>query len=254
MFSLTSNTPASSLKPMNFVLWFVLAFQAGTINVGGFLSAQRFVTHVTGFATHFAVDLASSKYIDAASMLMVPFFFLLGCMTSALLIDRRKFLRQTPHYTASFIGTSLAFFTITLFGWLGLLGPFGTPSSSLVSFFLLSLLAFLSGLQNSMITLSSGLLVRTTHLTGITTDLGVGLIRMFYPYKTSDPRIVELKMNLLRIGTIMAFIFGSILGGIIFYRWQFFGFLLPTIISGVLAYVSWKLHDVRIPKPPRREI
>lgn len=211
--------------------------------MGGFLACQRFVTHVTGFATHFGVELAGGALIEALSMAMVPVFFLIGCMASALLIDRRKHLGKKPYYTTTFIFSGLTFLLITFLGQWGLLGSFGKSSEASTTFILLAALAFLSGVQNSMIGFASGLLVRTTHLTGITTDLGVGIIRMFYPLLKDDQRAYELKMNTLRLGTIVAFMFGSIIGGVFFLRWKYLGFLIPTSISLFLAFYSWQFHD-----------
>lgn len=240
---INSSTPHSSLKPRNFVLWFVLSFQAGVINVGGFVTCRKFVTHVTGFATHFGVDLAAGAFLDALSMIMVPFFFLVGCMASALLIDRRIHLKKDPYYTGTFLFSGMAFLIIALLGFFGCLGTFGDITHGTTVFILLSTLSFLSGLQNSMISLASGLLVRTTHLTGITTDLGVGIVRMFYPNVETIQRKMEFKMNLLRFGTILSFIFGSIAAGVVFTHWTFSGFLIPAIISNFLSYYSWKHHQ-----------
>ncbi len=243
MFISNPNSPHISLKPLNFALWFTLAFQAGAINVGGFITCNRFVTHVTGFATHFGIDLASGLLIDALSMLMVPLFFLLGCITSALVIDRRKYLKLKPHYTPTFLVVGVMLAVISLLGHNHFLGTFEKPSSQFVILFLLSTLSYLSGVQNSMISLASGLLVRTTHLTGITTDLGVGLVRMFYPQQQREQRKTELKMNLLRFGTILSFIFGSMAGGLIFFQWKYLGFLLPSVISLGLAAYSWHYYQ-----------
>ena len=62
----------------NRVIWFTLAFQAGWINAGGFLACHRFVSHVTGFATQFGVDIAEFRWTDATGMLTVPLFFFNG--------------------------------------------------------------------------------------------------------------------------------------------------------------------------------
>jgi uncharacterized membrane protein YoaK (UPF0700 family) len=62
---------------------------AGTINSGGFLACGRWVTHVTGFATFFGIDLVTGEYKLALSMLIVPMFFLLGSFVSGYLIDVR---------------------------------------------------------------------------------------------------------------------------------------------------------------------
>ena len=69
--------------------WLLLAFMAGTINSGGFLACGRWVTHVTGFATFFGIDLVTGEYKLALSMLIVPMFFLLGSFVSGYLIDVR---------------------------------------------------------------------------------------------------------------------------------------------------------------------
>ncbi len=243
MFISSPHSPHISLKPLNFALWFTLSFQAGSINVGGFLSCKKFVTHVTGFATHFGVDLASGFFWDALSMLMVPLFFLLGCFTSAIIIDRPKYLKLKPQYTLAFSMIGLSLTSISLLGYAKFLGTFTNITSSMVIFFLLAILSYVSGVQNSMISLASGLLVRTTHLTGITTDLGVGMARMLYPQVPQEQRIIELKMNLLRMGTILSFIFGSIAGGLIFFKWEFIGFLLPGFISLGLAFYSWHFNS-----------
>lgn len=246
--------PHASIKPLNFVLWFLLAFEAGAINVGGFLTCKRFVTHVTGFATHIGVDIASGSLLSALSMAMVPVFFLLGCMASALLIDRRKYLGKNPYYTGTFLCSGMIFFSITGAGQMGWLGRFSETMDAQLLFVLLTLLSFLSGVQNSMIGFASGLLVRTTHLTGITTDLGVGLMRVLYPNLPSDQKSYELKMNVLRVGTIVSYIFGSIAGGFAFIHFHYIGFLIPTMISLFLAFYSWKFHQHQSSKPQSNEL
>lgn len=242
MFISNPRAPHISLKPLNFALWFTLAFQAGAINVGGFITCHRFVTHVTGFATHFGIELTSGRLLEAISMLMVPIFFLIGCITSALIIDRQKYLGLQPHYTFAFSMMGFSFFGISVLGFSGVLGDFESSNLTSHHFFILASLAYLSGIQNSMISLASGLLVRTTHLTGITSDLGVGLMRMFYPVIPQEQKKIEWKMNLLRMGTILSFIFGSIAGGWVFIQWKYLGFLMPAMISLILASYSWTLN------------
>ncbi|MEY4615993.1 MAG: hypothetical protein RJB66_953 [Pseudomonadota bacterium] len=240
-----NSLPHPSIKPLNYLLWSILAFQAGTINVGGFLACHRFVTHVTGFATHFGVDVASGSIVSALSMALVPLFFLLGSMASALLIDKRKYLGKEPHYTVTFTFSGISFLTLTIAGQLGTFGAFANSSSSLTNFMILAILSFLSGIQNGMIGFTSGLLVRTTHLTGITTDLGVGLMRVSYPNISIQQKQFEFKMNLLRIGTIASFIVGSTVGGLVFFRFEYLGFLIPSFICLFLAGYSWNVLRIQ---------
>jgi uncharacterized membrane protein YoaK (UPF0700 family) len=93
-----------------------------------------------------------------------------------------------------------------------------------------------SGLQNGAITSSSGNSVRTTHLTGLTTDLGLGLARLLTVSKNDPSFREETLANALRAGTVVAFIFGSAAGAWLFAVLQYRGFLIPALISG---YAAW---------------
>ncbi len=79
------------------VHWFLLSLSGGFINAGGFLATGRFVSHVTGFATLFGVDLSKSQFEAAIGILSVPFFFLLGAFLAGLLIDRPIHAGRKPH-------------------------------------------------------------------------------------------------------------------------------------------------------------
>jgi len=78
--------------------WFLLSLNGGFINAGGFLATGRFVSHVTGFATLFGVDLANSQFEAAVQILSVPLFFLLGAFLAGLLIDRPLYKKRRPHF------------------------------------------------------------------------------------------------------------------------------------------------------------
>ena len=69
--------------------WYVLSFLAGNVNAGGFLAVERFVTHVTGFATLFGIEIANGRLDQALGILSVPLFFLIGSTVSAYLIHHR---------------------------------------------------------------------------------------------------------------------------------------------------------------------
>lgn len=220
-------------------IWFAMAFQSGTINIGGYLACHRFVTHTTGFATLFGVEMAQTHVKAALGMVSVPGFFLLGNMFAAYLIDRRLILGARPHYTLTLALMSLCMLTTFILGEANVFGAFGEEPSLSTDYSLLALLCLTSGLQNGMITTVSGSMVRTTHLTGLTTDLGIGLVRMF----TGIHRLTkekEIQANWMRIGIICSFILGSWLSGIIFMKAQYLGFIVPTLISFSLMLISVK--------------
>ena len=81
--------------------WYLLSFNGGCINAGGFLATGRFVSHVTGFATLFGVSAVEHDLNSAIGLLSVPFFFLMGAFAAGLLIDRRLYFQQRPRFDAA---------------------------------------------------------------------------------------------------------------------------------------------------------
>lgn len=213
-----------------------MAFQAGILNIGGFMACHRFVSHVTGFATFFGHEFSQGKFRNAFGMLMVPLFFLLGVMLSGFLVDIRLRLHKKPKYYISF---GVIFF-LTLFvaigGILGRLGSFGESLESSQDYTLLIVLCLICGIQNGTITTVSKSVIRTSHLTGITTDLGIGLVRLLNHKKAPCDFENERNANLMRLGIIFFFGLGSIIGGFAFLGFGHKGFLLPVITSGVLFF------------------
>jgi uncharacterized membrane protein YoaK (UPF0700 family) len=223
--------------------WFMLSFNGGCINAGGFLATGKFVSHVTGFATLFGVEMMNQQLKVAAGILSVPLFFLLGAFLAGLLIDRPIHLGKKPHFDWVMGLSAFCLFLATGGGEMLQFGNFGRMIGLKESYFLLILLCLASGLQNGAITSSSGRSVRTTHLTGLTTDLGLGLARIFTLDLKSNRLEKEVRANYLRIGSILAFVFGSAIGAWFFVHLGYKGFLIPGIIS---AYASWHGRKAKI--------
>jgi len=246
---LYGNESISHYTRSNITVWMLMAFQAGLLNIGGFMACHRFVSHVTGFATFFGYEVSQGNEMHAWGMLIVPLFFLLGAMLSGQLVDLRLKLHKKPKY---YIAFGLVFFlTLVVFigGLLGYFGIFGDPLQSLRGYLLLMLLCLICGTQNGSITTVSKSVIRTTHLTGITTDLGIGLIRIFNHRKLSDQFENEWKATLMRLGIIFFFGFGSVLGGYVFNRFEYGGFLIPVLTSGVLF---WSMMYFQVWLPAKR--
>lgn len=218
--------------PENLFLWFLLALQGGFVNVGGFLAVHRFVSHMTGFGTWIGVELSEKKYFDTIGMMAVPTFFLIGAMCSAWFIERERMKKRFPNYRIVFSMMILMFLIIATLGVLSYFGIFGEPFNYRRDYVLLFMLTFVCGLQNAVISSASGAVVRTTHLTGVTTDLGIGLVRLWtdrHHFTKKDNK--ELFATFFRIGIISSFVLGSIIGAFVFRNVAFFGFYLPAAIS-----------------------
>lgn len=222
-----------------------MSFQAGLINIGGFMACHRFVSHVTGFATFFGYEINQTDTKHAAGMLTVPLFFLFGSMLSGFLVDIRLKLHKKPKY---YIVFGLIFFLITVVliaGMSGQFGIFGEPYEYFRDSALLTLLCLICGIQNGTITSVSKSVVRTTHLTGITTDLGVGLVRFFHRKKLKHEYGHESAANLMRIGIILFFILGSVAGGYVFKNLGYAGFGVPAITSGMLFILMYYYQVIK---------
>jgi uncharacterized membrane protein YoaK (UPF0700 family) len=98
------------------------------------------------------------------------------------------------------------------------------------------------GLQNSFVTKISNAIVRTTHLTGLFTDLGIELSQLFFP--ESHPHKEKIKATIkLRIYIICFFFLGGIIGGFLYSRLDL---RLNTLILGaVILLISLFYDDLR---------
>ncbi len=211
-----------------------MAFQAGVLNIGGFMACHRFVSHITGFATFLGYELNQSDSSHALGMLAVPLFFLIGAMISGFLVDIRLKLNKKPKYYLSF-GFIFFLILIIFFGGIsGQFGLFGQPLNTSTDYALLILLCLTCGIQNGSITSVSKSVIRTTHLTGITTDLGIGFARLISSKKLNESMENEKKAILMRIGIIVFFGLGSVVGGFTFGKFEYQGFILPVMTSGIL--------------------
>ena len=228
----------------------ILAFQAGSINVGGFMACHKFVTHTTGFATAFGAELAMGALPAALGMATVPIFFLAGAMISAIFVDRQLALMRPARYNLLFMMIVVFMLFVTFLGVSGALGKFGDPYGGWADYTLLALLCLTSGIQNAAVTSAtsaSSSAIRTTHLTGITTDLGIGIVRVLSKGFSNAVKETEWRTNITRMGLIGFFILGSTLGAFIFIQSNFWGFLVPAFTAFVTMITAQ-------PQKPHRKV
>ncbi len=221
--------------------WFLLSFNGGCINAGGFLATGRFVSHVTGFATLFGVDITQNQIEAAFGILSVPIFFLLGSFLAGLMIDRQIYRGERPRFDWVMLLCALCLF-VASGGESFDFGIFGETSLN-QNYVLMAFLCLASGLQNGAITSSSGKSVRTTHLTGLTTDLGLGFARVLTISADKPLFKKEVRANYLRMGSIFSFVVGSAVGSWIFLKVGYEGFILSGVIA---AYTAWHGRNTKV--------
>jgi uncharacterized membrane protein YoaK (UPF0700 family) len=217
-----------------------MAFQAGLLNIGGFLAGQKIVSHVTGFATFSGYYISQGQKEYLVETILLPFVFLLGCMVSGHFVDIRLKLNKQPKYYITFGFMFVLILFVFINGILGNWGSFGNVSHK--TFELLLLLCFVCGIQNATVSIVSKSVIRTTHLTGLTTDLGLGIVRFFKRKELDGEVSGEGRSNLMRVGIISSFVMGALVGGFVFKRYEYYGFLLPVLISGGLFTLMVYFH------------
>lgn len=214
----------------------LLSFVAGIVNVVGFLSVQRLTTNVTGHFAYLVEEVFNLNILQGFVYFLFIFFFFLGSFVSSVLVELVLRKNDTYTYVIPVIIESLILFVIALFG-----GFIVYTYPNIIAFALL----FAMGLQNSLVTTISNATVRTTHLTGLFTDLGIELSQLFY-YKQKEQKNKLLSSIRLRLTIISFFFFGGIIGGV-FYSSQG---LHTLVVAGIalllgIVYESFKLKLLR---------
>ncbi len=209
-----------------------LAFVAGAINAGGFLAVRRYTSHITGMVSAVADNLALGHLGLVVDGGIAVLSFLLGAMCCAILVNFARRKAMASEYALPLLlesGLILCF---------GLLGARLTAYEGMLLPFTVLLLCFIMGLQNAVVTKLSGSVIRTTHMTGIVTDLGIELGKLAYwnadRAAAHHVRADRGRMKVLS-GLFLAFLLGGMSGAFGFKQLGY-GFTIP--IAVLLAAIS----------------
>lgn len=195
---------------------FILALVAGFVNAIGLLGFNhQSVSHVSGTTTMVGTGIITATFVDVLHLLLVLFSFLIGATISGYYL-RSDALKLGCHYS-----------------WL----------FSLEALFLLGAIYFLTedsfwghylastacGLQNALVTTFSGAVVRTTHVTGIFTDLGIMIGAKL------RGEVFDKRKALLFLLIIIGFVSGGTLGAYFYRLFIFKALFIPAGICLLLA-------------------
>lgn len=217
----------------------LLSLVAGIVNITGVLALKTLTTNVTGHFAFFAEEFFKKNYAAALTFLIFTLFFLLGSFTSNFLAE--MVLPKKPHQ-AHLIPILLEMLILIAVGTLGTPAAITTALGKSLAFALL----FAMGIQNSLVTKISQSTVRTTHLTGLFTDLGIELSQLFF-YKKKE-EVKRLRTNIyLRLSIITFFFIGCVIGGILFqYYYIKTLFLAAFLLLIALLYDYFRLQLIAL--------
>ena len=228
-------------------LGFLLAFVAGAVNAGGYLAVHRYTSHVTGLVSSVADDLVLGELTLALAGVMLVAVFMAGAMTTAVLINwaRRRHLHS--EYALSLL---LEAVLLLLFG---LLGASLALSTRLLVPATVIVLCFIMGLQNAIVTKLSKAEIRTTHMTGIVTDIGIELGKLVYLNGRVDhaqPGYVKANRDRLRthLAILGCFVGGGIVGALAFKTISWLA-TVPLAVLLALVAAGPVLRDLRAMRP-----
>ena len=201
----------------------MLAMNAGMINVLGLISLlHQSVSHMTGNASLIALSLADQDYSSVIFLVLVVISYVLGSSYSGFILGNSHFQLGRRY------GLPLTLVTIfILLCWLFI--------NEYPRYALLWACASM-GIQNAMVSHYKGAIIRTTHLSGVLTDLGLALGYFFRGLK-NDPKKIILHLLIL-----IGFITGSIVAAISYPYLQLNAFLIPAGLSFLLSLIYWILY------------
>lgn len=204
----------------------LLSFVAGIVNVAGFLFIATLTTNITGHFAFFIDQVFQFNFLKGLIYFFYILFFLLGSFTSGVLIEiivikNEKFIYVVPIFIEIIILGTIAFYGNFLI----------IKHANIIACSLL----FAMGLQNALVTKISNSIVRTTHLTGLFTDLGIELSQLFF-YKSFEQKVKLKTSIILRLTIIFYFFAGGVLSGLFFSKIGIYVLLIASaiLLSGLL--------------------
>ena len=232
----------------NRLLGGILAFNAGAVNAGGFLVVAMYTSHMTGFASLLADNLVLGNMRLVLGAIGALLAFTCGAAFTAIQVNWARQHGLRSEYALPLLVEAML---LLLFGLMGATlnrqTPFAVPLTVLV-------LSFTMGLQNALVSKISSSQIRTTHMTGIVTDIGIELGKLLYWNRMASPFESRVRANRIKLrlfGTLLgAFIGGGIVGAMGFKHVGFvwviplalllLGLSLPPLYSDLVRFIRRK--------------
>lgn len=217
----------------------LLSFVAGIVNVTGVLSVKTLTTNVTGHFAFFAEEVTKHDYQAAIIFLIYTLFFLAGAFASNFLAELVSEKKQNLSHLPAI---AIEFIILIVLGFFSNQSNVYIFEGKWIAFGLL----FAMGIQNALVTKISKSTVRTTHLTGLFTDLGIELSQLFFYKKIEEQKILKTSIY-LRLSIITFFFLGCFIGGILFgYLALKNLFIAATFLLIAFYYDYFRLHLIAI--------
>lgn len=223
----------------------ITAINAGLVNVCSVMAFFAFSTNITGHVAIFAEEISKGHWYQVSVVVGWMLAFLFGAFFATLaavaLPPHRRWLGQSvAHLLQIFLLAAVAHY-----------GRWHYKETLFESEALVGMLLFTMGLQNGGVAHASDGMVKTTHLTGLFTDLG-GEIAMLTRARHRADRAVRFKF-VLHVLILAGYIVGGLLGGYLYLRVGFSALYVGCALLGlVLMHDLGALAFSRLPARPMK--
>lgn len=199
---------------------FFLALNAGMVNVLGlFTVLHQSVSHMTGNVSMLAMSLLDWQPEHFIYLSLVILCFVIGSFYSGLILGNGS-VAFGRHY-----GLPLSLVAIFLvLTWLLL--PYFPRYGLLWA-------CVAMGVQNAMVSHYKGAIIRTTHLSGVLTDIGLAL-----GYKARGLK-VEKRRIFLHLLIFIGFLCGGLIASLLYPYLNLQTFLIPAALSLAMSVAYW---------------
>lgn len=236
-------TSRSRSRTANVCLAAILAFAAGQVDVSGYLGLRQFTSHMSGTTASLAAGLGTNPLALLSKTMVVLLSFLCGAVACALLVNFSRRRDRESQFALPLLLESLLLLVAAILGNhhqsdLGVVG----------------LLAFAMGLQNAIITKISDAEIRTTHVTGMVTDIGIEIGRALYWNRNQALEPVRVRPERLAILflLVLAFFTGGMIAAAFFPHFRFSVVIPLAIFLGGLTILPIQT-DLRFLRKHRAE-
>ncbi len=211
------------------------AFIAGMVNVASLVLFYSFTSNLTGHFAILAQEISNGKWFQ---MLIVLFWILLFFVGS--FISNNLVINSSKKY--AFVSHTIPILLeVICFICVGIYGQFFYSETLTETEVLVSILLFAMGLQNGLTASISNFQVKTTHLTGLTTDLAIHLSMLTKKEFRENEQIVE--KTKLMAAVMLFYVCGGVGAGTIIHYFQFQVFYYVSVaMIGLLAYDYIKFY------------
>ncbi|NNT71124.1 DUF1275 domain-containing protein [Flavobacterium sp. IMCC34852] len=220
----------------NIKLGTLSAFSAGMVNIGSLLLFFSFSSNVTGHYAILAAEIVKGNLYQIAVVFSWIFLFFLGSFVSNLFVIH---LNQKNSYIAHSIPLILEIICLMMVGFYG---EYFYKETLAETEILLALMLFAMGLQNGLTASISNFTVKTTHLTGTTTDLGI-LFSMFTKKEFRNNEALKGRAKLLLYITAF-YLIGAITAGFTYVYLNFKMFYLVSLV--LIVIIIYDLSKLKL--------